>query len=140
MLTHSHLGGVICPFRALGVPTTVPKQPDIPPRITHFLYHVFQQLKGCHAITNTHISHILLQHTNSSTSGRGNFPIQGPRGPHHSPETARYTPPQKKLPILPIMQPQIPPPATFLYIILTHPHLGRLISPSRALGGPHQSP
>merc|ERR1712087_452873 len=42
--------------------------------------------------TNTHTSHIFLHHTNSSTAGRGHSPIQGPRGPHRSPKTARRTP------------------------------------------------
>ena len=31
-------------------------------------------------------------HTNSSTSGRGNPHIPDPRGPHHSPKTTRHTP------------------------------------------------
>ena len=92
IVTHPHLGGVISPSRARGAPTTAPKQPDIPPKMTHFPYHVFKRLKWCHATTNTHTSQIFLHHTNSSTSGRGNFPIQGPPGPHHSPKTARHTP------------------------------------------------
>ena len=92
ILTHPHLGGVISPSRALRDPTTAPKQPDIPPKMTHFPYHVFKRLKWCHATTNTHTRQIFLYHTNSSTSGRGNFPIQGPSGPHHSPKTARNTP------------------------------------------------
>ena len=32
-----------------------------------------------------------------------------------------------------VMQPQIPTTATFFFIILTHPHLGGVILPSRAL-------
>ena len=46
ILTHPHLGGVISPSRALRAPTTAPKQPDIPPKITHFPYHVFKRSNG----------------------------------------------------------------------------------------------
>ena len=81
ILTHPHLGGVISPSRAPGAPTAAPKQPDIPPKMTHFPYHVFKRLKWCHATTNTHTSHIFLHHTKSSTSGKGKFPIQGPWDP-----------------------------------------------------------
>ena len=38
------------------------------------------------------------------------------------------------------MQPQIPKPALFLFIILPHPHLGGVILLSRALGAPTTTP
>ena len=38
------------------------------------------------------------------------------------------------------MQPQIPTPASFFFIIVSNPHLGGIISPARAHGGPNQSP
>ena len=45
ILTHPHLGGVISPSRALRDPTTAPKQPDIPPKMTHFPYHVLKRYR-----------------------------------------------------------------------------------------------
>ena len=88
------------PIRAPRAPTTAPKQPDIAPKIIHFSYHVFKQLKWCHATTFPHTSHICIHHNNWSISGWGNFPIQAPWGPHHSPETARHTHKITRFPIM----------------------------------------
>ena len=73
-------------------PPPQPQNSQTSPQKTHYPYHVFKQLKRCHATTNTHTSHILLNYTVSCTPGRGNFPIQDPRGRYHSPRTARHTP------------------------------------------------
>ena len=63
----------------------------------------------------------------------GDFPIQGPLGPHQSPKTARHTPQIYPFSLLcfqtsDVKQPQIPTPATFFFIIKTHPHWGEVIS------------
>ena len=146
ILTHPHLGGVISPSRALRDPTTAPKQPDIPPKMTHFPYHVFKRLKWCHATTNTHTSHIFLHHTKSSISGKGKILIQGPQDPTTALKQPDITSKMTHFPIVflngygDVMQPQIPKPALFLFIILPHPHLGGVIFLSRALRAPTTTP
>ena len=146
VLTHPHLVRVIFLSRPLQAPTTAPKLPEIPPKMTYFPNHVFKQLKWCHATTNTHTSHIFLHHTKSSTSGKGKFPIQGPWDLTTALKQPDITSKMTHFPIVflngygDVMQPQIPKPALFLFIILPHPHLGGVIFLSRALGAPSTTP
>ena len=60
----------------------VQKQPKNGQKTCFSAINWSQMVKWCHATTNTHTSHIFLHHNISSTSERGGFSIQCPRGPH----------------------------------------------------------
>ena len=82
--------------------------------------------------------------TYSSTSGRGDFPIQGPLGPHQSPKTARHTPQNDPFSLLcfqtsDVKQPQIPTPAIFVFQHTYSSTSGMGYFPIQEPLGPHQS-
>ena len=90
ILFHPHPGGIISPSRALGAPTTAPKQPAVPSKWPTFPITVFKWLKWCHATTNTYTRPIVLHHTSSCSSRWGNFLIKGPKQPNIHPKMTHF--------------------------------------------------
>ena len=84
IIYHPHLEGVFSPSRALGAPTTAPKQPDIPPPKKLPILPIMQPQIPPPAT----FVFIILTHPHL---GRIMSPSRALRGPHQNPKTTRHT-------------------------------------------------